>query len=132
MRKDLANIALHRAVLRRLTGAGQLKYAAVDRQSCGDLGPKFYNEAVRWFTAEEESHDPHILLVPAAALLCTWCESVGDHQASTWFVAKALSIANQLELFSKPPREPHMCDAHRRRMIKAEAIVAWGFYMRQV
>lgn len=95
------------------------------------LGPRFYDEAVGQFAAEE-NQGPHILLVPTAALLCMWCESIGDHQTSSAYVAKALDIANQLELFSKLPREPHLCTDYNRRMLKAEAIVAWGFYMRQV
>lgn len=103
----------------------------MDKQSCVRYGPRFYDEAVRRFAAEE-AQSPHVLLVPAATLLCEWCESVGDHQASSAYTAKALAIADQLELFSKLPREPHMCNAHNRRMIKAESIVAWGLYMRQV
>ena len=103
----------------------------MDKPSCARFGPRFYDEAVGRFAAEE-ARGPHVLLVPAAALLCMWCESVGDDQASLAYAAKALAISRHLELFSKLPREPHLCDAHSRRMVKGEAIVAWGFYMRQV
>lgn len=112
-------------------GAEQINYGAVDKSSCARLGPQFYDEAVCRL-ADEEARGPHLLLVPAAALLCMWCESVGDDQAGSAHTAKALAIARQLGLFTKLPREPHMCDAHSRRMLKGEAIVAWGFYMRQV
>lgn len=103
----------------------------MDKQSCVRFGPRFYDEAVRRFEAEEV-RTPHVLLVPAAALLCMWCESVGDHQTSSTYATTALAIAHRLELFRKLPREPHLCDVHTRRMLKGEAIVAWGFYMRQV
>ncbi|KAK8013755.1 hypothetical protein PG991_009348 [Apiospora marii] len=107
--------------------AATLNYSAIDKELCKDLGHRFYEEACQLWKSDSQQRS-HLLSATTATLLSMWCYGNGDEKTGTQFSDESIRIGIDLGLFRTLPRAPPLCDNFTRRMIRGEAIVAWGLF----
>ncbi|KAK8013683.1 hypothetical protein PG991_009276 [Apiospora marii] len=110
-----------------ILAAATLNYSAIDKELCQNLGPRFYEEACQLWKLDSQQQ-LHLLSATTATLLSMWCYCNGDEKTGTEFSDESIRIGIDLGLFRTLPRAPPLCDDFTRRMIRGEAIVAWGLY----